>query len=60
MSEGVNQCSGGRSGVLCSGCAESDYIPWGVNCVKCTSIGWFPVTGVTGTCCDVILRRENV
>ena len=31
----ADPCSGGRAGLLCSGCAQDGHIPWGVTCVHC-------------------------
>lgn len=43
-----NVCAGGRAGVLCSGCAAPDHLPWGTDCVHCTSVAWGPVLLLLG------------
>jgi hypothetical protein len=52
-----NVCSGGRAGVLCSGCANSDYVPWGSDCVHCTKVAWGPVLLLLGVCGMMVVNN---
>ena len=47
----AERCSGGRAGILCSGCATAGFVAWGTACIECTSIGWVPVIILVGTLC---------